>query len=107
MSSFRVIPVVVEEGAERKWLLIELQGELRALDGQEADWSGKSLGKLMDQDSDNPVLIIGSHRLEGKRTKLAKPFAILKKQGDFYTSQGFVNEKLLFKTRPKPLTVGH
>ena len=108
MASSKLIPILVEEDEtnKRNWVLIELQGELRSTDGHDVDRKGKCLGKLIGRDGDNPVLIIGTSKLEGKRMKLIKPFAILKRCKEGYESQGIVTEKFVFKTRPKPLTVG-
>jgi chromosome transmission fidelity protein 8 len=104
-----VIPISIEDESTngRDWILVELQGELRARDGEVAEWKEKRLGKLLNRHGDNPVLIIGSSKLEGKRVKLNKPFAILKRcGGGGYESRGVVTEKFVFKTRPKPLTLG-
>jgi chromosome transmission fidelity protein 8 len=107
-----LIPIQCDgaDGKNQDWILVELQGEVRSKIGSEVgvdDRKGKELGKLIDRDSDNPVLIIGNSRLEGKRMKLAKPFAILKKLengNSGYVSKGIVHQKFVFKTRPKPLT---
>lgn len=108
-----LVPIqVAEDSTTKEWLLVELQGEVRVNqtsteddDAEEkARRQGKTLGKLMNQNSENPVLIIGNNKLEGKRMKMSKPFAILRKVGKGYESQGIVTQKLVFKTRPKPLT---
>ena len=92
------------EGENKNWLMIELQGEIQSKGAADEPKDGKILGKLINHSSDLPVLIIGNSKLEGKRMKLAKPFALLKKVGNGYETKGIVSEKLLFKTRPKPLS---
>lgn len=108
MAASTIIPIQVEDDScsGRSWILVELQGELKLIDGEASAWRDKCLGQLIGKDGDNPVLIIGSNKLEGKRMKLPKPFAILRRDGNEYHSQGIVTEKFVFKTRPKPLTVG-
>jgi chromosome transmission fidelity protein 8 len=105
MSS-TLLPVLVEDDstAKREWLLVELQGELRVKESEQPEWKGKRLGRLIDRDTEMPVLIIGSSKLEGKRVKLSKPYAILKRASAGFVSEGVVSEKFVFKTRPKPLT---
>src|SRR5690349_13120126 len=91
------IPIIREEGETPKgWVLVELQGELCLMtpsnntspsialldndDGVADDrlssrrptLASKTLGTLK-VDEGNATLIIGSHKLEGKRTTLAKP----------------------------------
>ena len=105
MSSM-IIPIHNNSSSNgQEWILIELQGELRAREGEQIDWKSKRIGKLLNRDTDSPVLIIGSSKLEGKRVKLPKPFALLRKCDGAYESQGIVSEKFVFKTRPKPLTL--
>jgi len=108
-----LVPIHVGDGSTtREWLLIELQGEVQLSETRSADddrdeavlRQGKTLGKLMNQTTDNPVLIIGNNKLEGKKTKMPKPLAILRKVGKGYECDGLVTQKLVFKTRPKPLT---
>lgn len=87
--------------------MIELQGELASSNAENAAElrNGKILGKI--QYSDSPQLVIGNSQLDGKRVKLAAPYAILKKikrdDGAVQlTNLGMVTEKYVFKTRPKP-----
>ena len=96
-----------------EFTLLELQGELQSkgvIPQQDLTKSqlriGKQLGKLKeDEESGRLVLDIGSNRLEGKRVKLDRPMAILKKMDDrTYSTRGLVTEKMIFKTRPQPLT---
>jgi hypothetical protein len=81
--------------------------------------------KSVNTNNNNATLIIGSHKLEGKRIPVPKPFAILKKikvmnpqieEGEEsagslsvvvpttqYKLVGTIDQKIIFKTRPKPL----
>ena len=110
-----MIPVQADENSPNDWILIELQGEIRAhvLAGEDEEEGednttvnrqGKKIGQLIDRNAENPILLIGNSKLEGKRMKMPKPFAILRKVGKGYETKGIVTQKFVFKTRPKPLT---
>lgn len=45
---------------------------------------------------------IGQHILEGKITKMPKPFALFESDGSGLDMRGVVRNKILFKIRPKP-----
>lgn len=107
---------------ETKYALIELQGMLRLREKDETP-NGKKIGKLWIDDSNgHPIFVIGHHRLEGKFVKLKKPLACLRRailDTSSTTSDGVafanaesfrvdcvVREKIVFKTRPRPLISG-
>ncbi|GBG33852.1 Chromosome transmission fidelity protein 8-like [Hondaea fermentalgiana] len=80
---------------------------------------GQTLGELTF-DNGVPILEIGVHRLEGKIVKIPKPFAVIERIEDHnsaanniedsdqlpvtkFAVRGIIRQKILFKTRPKPL----
>mmetsp|Transcript_18218 Transcript_18218/g.35790 ORF Transcript_18218/g.35790 Transcript_18218/m.35790 type:complete len:172 (+) Transcript_18218:115-630(+) len=96
-----------DEETVKKTQVIKLQHEGLA---------GQTLGALTFENG-LPILEIGVHRLEGKVVKIPKPFAIMERVestssddlpsapagGARFAIRGIVRQKLLFKTRPKPL----
>ncbi|EIW83927.1 hypothetical protein CONPUDRAFT_119354 [Coniophora puteana RWD-64-598 SS2] len=61
--------------------LIELQGMLD-VEGDDTTREGKLIGKLNMDNPDKPTLLIGHHLLEGKVASLAKPLAVIQRDGD-------------------------
>uniref|UniRef100_A0ACB8EAW6 Uncharacterized protein n=2 Tax=Sphaerodactylus townsendi TaxID=933632 RepID=A0ACB8EAW6_9SAUR len=92
-------------GGLAEWVLVELQGHVEARDG--AGLAGRLLGDLHFTCQGRPVLLLGHHVLYGKAVRLEKPLAVLTKAGQdphaHYVARALVREKLLFKTRPKPI----
>lgn len=99
-----IVPRDEGGGEGEGWLMIELQGELVS-STTDSSRPGKLLGRIVHSDT-SPQLVIGTSQLDGKRVKLSAPLAILKrvKNGDetSYRNLGYVTEKYIFKTRPKP-----
>ncbi|KAL6076208.1 Replication factor C complex [Balamuthia mandrillaris] len=111
----------IRGGEEQEWAMIELQGKL-ALDGS-AGFDGLPLGRLTVNENKNAELIVGNHRLEGKRVALQKPLVVLlpaaagqdalraedTEKDELHTSNrsyntvGVIRYKYLFRNRPKPV----
>ncbi|EQC33066.1 hypothetical protein SDRG_09585 [Saprolegnia diclina VS20] len=90
--------VLAGEDGKPEWSIIELQGELIS-----ETKASLGLGHL-EYKKGVPTLLIGNHLLEGKAAKLAKPMAIMRKDGGAaYTVVGIARKKLIFNTRPKPV----
>ena len=88
--------------------LLEMQGDLESRLGQDVDLSGKFIGDLhFTKDNSTPILIIGHHILYGKSVKLEKPLVVMTKvnegQETEYQVQTIIRNKLIFKSRPKPI----
>ncbi|XP_018569517.1 chromosome transmission fidelity protein 8 homolog [Anoplophora glabripennis] len=102
------MPILIKiagEGLSNEWAIIELQGDLES--HSESSLEGKIIGDLYFTKSGSPVLIIGHHLLYGKETKLEKPFALLEKRktdsSTEYLVKCIIKNKIIFKTRPKPI----
>jgi len=100
------IPIRCDQFSPPRWLLLELQGDLLIPDVAHAlpsAFAGLDLGHF--EDGALPVLLIGNHRLEGKRNKLPKPYAIVRKSNSNKLDVvGLVEDRIIFKTRPKPIS---
>ncbi|XP_054288233.1 chromosome transmission fidelity protein 8 homolog [Macrosteles quadrilineatus] len=89
-----------------QWGVIELQGDVESR--YQTAVEDQFVGDLhFTIQGNTPVLIIGHHILYGKAVTLEKPFAVLEKSSDSnsteYIVKALVKQKLLFKTRPKPI----
>ena len=116
-----------EDGKLKKYVILELQGELdlqtekNVLDNNEDDETkkrsdgfggiteeylkGKFLGSFELKNNKSATLLIGNHRLEGERVPVARPLAVLNQtSSSVVTVLGCIEERILFKTRPKPIT---
>ena len=74
-----LIPVCGPENGEvPEWAMVELQGRIEQLGPEEEQELQRELGILHAdaKDSDAVVLVVGYHRLEGKRIPFKKPFAV-------------------------------
>ena len=105
----------------KEWAVVELQG---FLESDHEDLAGIHIGDLHFDDRGVPNLIIGHHVLQGKATKLEKPFAVMKKKiksldddeimehsdkmsktVTSYDVVAIVKCKIIFKNRPRPIIV--
>jgi len=87
-----------------KWTIVELQGKLEVRNGtQEGTFDGRYFGDLHFDSSNTPILILGHHILQGKIIKLDKPFAVIEKEEKQFNVKALVKEKIIFKSRPKPI----
>ena len=84
--------------------LLDLQGVLQTSAATE-DFSGQYIGRLTARSSGKVTLAIGHHHLEGSRSKLKKPFALLRTEVDetcacVYRPEAIIRETIVFQTRP-------
>eukprot|EP01080_Neovahlkampfia_damariscottae_P004854 gene4854-8439_t len=83
-----------------KWEILELQGRLESSDTK----NSQQLGHLL-MNENKCELIISNKLLDGeKKEKLKKPLVCLKKIDGKYVIQSVVEEKIVFKKRPQPLS---
>lgn len=112
------IVIKISESAN-EWGLIELQGFLQT---EEENLAGLRIGDLHFDDKGIAYLIVGHHVLTGKIAPLSKPFAVIKKkpkhtvdemevddenksQETSYEIVAFLNQKIIFKNRPRPIII--
>ncbi|XP_074042837.1 chromosome transmission fidelity protein 8 homolog [Leptinotarsa decemlineata] len=104
-----IIIRVPSEGASEEWAIIELQGDIKS--HTDSNFEGKYIGDLHFTKSGTPLLIIGHHLMYGKEAKLEKPFALLQKKrkedNTEYLVKSIIRNKIIFKTRPKPIVGKH
>ena len=85
-----------------KWGLVELQGTVDCPNS--VTLQGAHIGDLHLDARGTPHLVIGHHLLTGKIQKLDKPFGVMEKVGDKeWRVSTILEEKYIFKTRPKPI----
>ena len=85
-----------------KWGLVELQGSVDCPPNVKVQ--GAHIGDLHIDKSGTPQLVVGHHILSGKIQKLDKPFCVMTKSGDkCWVVNSIIEEKFIFKTRPKPI----
>lgn len=88
-----------------EWTIVELQGDLKSY--SESNFEGQFIGDLHFTKTGIPLLIIGHHLIYGKEAKIEKPFALIEKQNVEgrieYEVKSIVRNKIIFKTRPKPI----
>ncbi len=94
-----IVPIVSDIGGLSEWAMVEMQGHVESLDGEDVTeigtlqlsptvrggrslsahgWSQARMTRLL-QDKDIVQLQIGYHLLEGKKVPLKKPFVMLEK----------------------------
>ncbi|XP_017779894.1 PREDICTED: chromosome transmission fidelity protein 8 homolog [Nicrophorus vespilloides] len=86
------------------YAIVELQGDIQA----DCAMDGRFLGNLFFGNNGIPMLIIGNHLMYGKESKMEKPLAMLRRvksdeTGAEYHVNAIIRQKILFKTRPKPI----
>ncbi|XP_033219972.1 chromosome transmission fidelity protein 8 homolog [Belonocnema kinseyi] len=109
-----IIPIRRDANGVAEWAMIELHGDLK----ESPEFKTKiHIGDLCYNKSGTATLIIGNHILSGKETSMDKPIAVLEKKihsenstdnidcDTDYTVIAIIRKKLLFKGRPKPITV--
>lgn len=97
-----------------EWAIVELHGDLKV--SVDANDVKLHIGDLSYDKNGIATLIIGNYILTGKETSIDKPIAILEKKVNTNSSDNIdcdreyliiaiVKKKLIFKVRPKPITV--
>ena len=98
-----IIPIQPSEDGIKDWCAIELQG---TLDNRSEDsLADLALGTFQTKEKGKASIVIGSHKLEGKKVNLNKPLAVTVKEGDSYSVVGLIKFKFVFKTRPTTQTM--
>ncbi|KAJ3235699.1 hypothetical protein HDU77_000209 [Chytriomyces hyalinus] len=77
---------------ESRWSLIEVQG---VIDGVTP---GVRMGTVSFDDKNTPWLLVGRHRLRGKRVKLDKPYGVMQRSDNQIVA--LLRVKYLFSERP-------
>lgn len=75
-------------------ILLEFQGKIET---SLSSLKGVELGKL---NVDLSTFTIGNQQLKGSKVKLARPLAMVVKDGDNFRISGLIEEKILFDSRP-------
>lgn len=112
-----------------EWKVVEIQGELnlredkisekedeskpnvkfqKRLDSDciQEGFGGKKFGDIHFDESGTPILVLGHHTMTGKITKVSPPFGVLaaeRNEKGEYSVEAIIREKIIFKTRPKPI----
>ena len=93
-----IVKVLNTESATDEWCILEFQGEV--LGDLHGDLGHIEVSKSV------AAMDIGQHTLEGDVVKLKNPFMVLEKDKNSnntpLTMRGFVQNKVIFKTRPRP-----
>lgn len=84
-----------EEGSRP--LLFEFQGKIETALPES---KGALLGHYNESGS---TFTIGKQLLKGKRVKLSKPLAVVRKHGDGFAITDVISEKTLFDARPSTI----
>lgn len=100
------VAVRVAAGADARgqWALLDLQG---AVESNVDDLRNVELGEITFAENGTAVMVVGRQRLEGKRTPLKVPLAVLERQSDehgtSYSVVHLLKEKVVFRLRPQPV----
>eukprot|EP00943_MAST-04B_sp_MAST-4B-sp1_P006510 g6510.t1 len=98
-----LIPINPSDSGVKDWCAIELQG---TLDNRSQDsFADLALGTFRTTEAGGASIVIGSHKLEGKKISLHKPLAVTLKEGEGYSVVGLIKFKYVFKTRPTTQTM--
>ncbi|KAI8987232.1 Ctf8-domain-containing protein [Mycotypha africana] len=107
-----MVQVIIEPGKssadQSNLIILDFQGSFDI--GDQLDFRNLKIGDLNLQEN-SAELIIGHHRLIGKKITLAKPFAVIRKRKQVedamtdeetvqYDVTAIVKEKYVFSTRP-------
>ncbi|KAJ3009662.1 UNVERIFIED_CONTAM: hypothetical protein HDU68_002555 [Siphonaria sp. JEL0065] len=97
-----------ETSLNQEWALVEVQGAIEFAEGSSLD--GLKMGNVHFETIDNkliPVLVVGRHKLKGKRVPLKEPLGVLRQEiGDGNREIQVVcvlRFKYLFSERPVPI----
>lgn len=122
-----LVPLVVGDGHDREWCIVELQGVLETKRDQFAglDIGTMAFGRVRlttcatrlvvtvgshTVQGGTVTLRVGTHCLEGKAQPLPKPLAVVARDPECgeappsYIIAGVVHKKIVFKSRPRPVT---
>ncbi|XP_043473940.1 chromosome transmission fidelity protein 8 homolog [Leptopilina heterotoma] len=105
-----IIPLRRSDSGVTEWAIVELHGDLK--ESANADLN-LHIGDLAYDKNGIATLIIGNYILTGKETSMDKPIAVLRKTlstdsiecDKEYLIIAIVKKKLIFKVRPKPITI--
>ena len=98
LPAIMIIPVRPNTAGIQDWSAIELQGQLE--NRSDDSFAELALGRFKVDAKGRATIVIGSHRLEGKKVTLAKPLAVTTKERDGYSVIGLIKDKFVFKNRP-------